>query len=411
MSSLKITLRARLRSTWYRIKRAGYRAQIWRERLKRKLPGRAPKPQDGPLDPPRYAQASAQRCPDRVVIFAPQKLLRQTAPLTVDDEIHPHFQFDLEHTVPELSVCRLPKGRVWGPTGAVITDDNVLLDDLSIAWHQEQKSKSQHPIFSNWRYHPVHRLSGTVAVLTTDGADLYYHWLFQLLPRIDLLERAGFGPDRIDHYVVNRAIHPYELDSLQRLGIRAEQIVETRVHPHVQAETLLAPSIPLHGSQFSKPLVDFVRTRLAGLPPAAECKRGQRRIYLTRHGAAYRHVFNEVQVRERVQARGFELVAPEELTFAEQIQLMTEAGVVLGPHGGGMSNTVFCAPGTRVGEIFAEEYVAPWFWFLASMTQVEYHYMIAAAKPRIERAKRWDSGAGMQVDLPKLERFLDRLLS
>lgn len=410
MPKLKNAMRARLRPTWYRMKRAGYRAQIWRERWRRRLPGYAAKPQDGPLDPPREAQSSTEHCPDRAVVLAPQKLLRQVAPLTIEAEVHPNFQFDLEHTVPEQSVCRLPNGRIWGPTGAVISEDNVLIEDLSIAWHQEQKSKGQHPIFVNWRYHPVHRLSGTTAVLTTDGANLYYHWLFQLLPRVDLLERAGYGPDRIDHYLVNRAIHPYELDSLIRLGIRPEQLIETRVHPHVQAETLLAPTIPLHGSQFSKPLVDFARTRLAGLPPAAECTPGKRRIYLTRHGAGYRHVINEAEVRECVQARGFELVAPEELSFAEQIQLMTEAGVVLGPHGGGMSNTVFCAPGTRVAEIFAEEYVAPWFWFLASMTGVEYHYMVAAAKPRIERAQRWDSGASMEVDLPKIERFLDCLL-
>ncbi len=403
-------MRARLRPTWYRCKRAGYRAQIWRERWRRKLPGYTAGPQDGPLDPPRAAQASVQLCTDRTVVYHEQKLLRQVAPQTIEAEIHPHFQFDLEHTVPEQTVCRISNGRVWGPTGAVITENNILLDDLSIAWHQEQKSKGQHPIFSNWRYHPVHRLSGTTAVLTTDGADLYYHWLFQLLPRVDLLERAGFGPDRIDHYLVNRAIHPYELDSLQRLGIRPEQLVETRVHPHVQAETLIAPTIPLHGSQFSKPLVDFVRTRLAGLRPAAECTPGNRRLYLTRQGAGYRHVLNETAVRERVQARGFELLAPEQLSFAEQIQVMTEASIVLGPHGGGMSNTVFCAPGTQVAEIFAEEYVAPWFWFLASMTQVEYHYMIGAAQPRIERAERWDSGASMEVDLPKLERFLDRLL-
>ena len=85
---------------------------------------------------------------------------------------------------------------------------------------------------------------------------------------------------------------------------------------------------------------------------------------------------------------------------------MAEAGIVIGPHGGGMSNLVFCAPGTRVGEIFAEEYVAPWFWFLATMTGLPYHYMIGAREPRPERAERWDSGASMTVDLEKLERFL-----
>ncbi len=54
-----------------------------------------------------------------------------------------------------------------------------------------------------------------------------------------------------------------QLDTLARLGIPREKLVETRVHPQVSAELLLAPSIPLHGSQFSQPLVDFVRAYMA----------------------------------------------------------------------------------------------------------------------------------------------------
>ena len=123
----------------------------------------------------------------------------------------------------------------------------------------------------------------------------------------------------------------------------------------------------------------------------------------------YRHVVNEAEVRERVLARGFEAIALEELRFEEQVQVMSEAGVVLGPHGGGMSNTVFCAAGTRVAEIFSQEYVAPWFWFLANITGVDYHYMIDAAAPRPELAERWNLGASMQVDLSKLDRLLDQL--
>ena len=110
---------------------------------------------------------------------------------------------------------------------------------------------------------------------------------------------------------------------------------------------------------------------------------------------------------------GPQLVAPthEELSFDNQVATLREARVVIGPHGGGMSNTVFCAAGTRVGEIFAEEYIASWFWFLANITGVEHHYMIGAAEPRAELAEAWNSGASMHVDLAKLELFVDRLLA
>ncbi|MAW60767.1 MAG: hypothetical protein CMJ94_08025 [Planctomycetes bacterium] len=416
MSRLSVALRARLRPTWYRLKRAGYRMQLRAERRRRASRTYQPQATDGPLDPPARTATTAAAASSmqdgvkrRIVVDPPQLLRRDRPPRTIETELHPHFQFDLEHEVPEMAVCELPHGRVWGETGAIVTAENVLLEDLSIAWQQDDKSRGQHPIFANWRYHPVHPLPGRAAALTTDGAQLYYHWLFQLLPRLDLLERAGIALDSVDHFIVNRATQPFELDTLARLGIPREKLVETRVHPQVSAELLLAPSIPLHGSQFSQPLVDFVRGRLAGLPRAQECQPGARRLYLTRAGAGYRHVVNEAEVRERVLARGFEAIALEELRFEEQVQVMSEAGVVLGPHGGGMSNTVFCAAGTRVAEIFSQEYVAPWFWFLANITGVDYHYMIDAAAPRPELAERWNLGASMQVDLSKLDRLLDQL--
>lgn len=416
LQRFRTQLKTKLRPAWYRLKRTGYKLEIVWERAWRSFPNRTAMPGDGPLDPPVRSVSSADWAKADPIhrrlerVDSEQVLLRESPPHTIEDALHPHFGFDHEHQVAPNVVCVLPNGRVWGDTGAIVSRDNELIEDLSIAWQTEAKSKGQHPIFANWRYQRMHALAGTTAALTTDGAELYYHWLFQLLPRLDVLERGGFPLDQIDHFLVNRATLPFERDTLERLGVPLDRVVETRNHPHVCAERLLAPSIPLHGSQFSPQLVRFVRERLGGLPPSAGCQPGTRRLYLTRSGAGYRHVVNEGEVRARVEQHGFEAIALEELSFEEQVQTMTEAAIVLGPHGGGMSNTVFCAPGTRVAEIFAEEYVAPWFWFLAAMTGVEYHYMIGAREPRPELAERWDSGASMTVDLDKLDRFLLSLI-
>ena len=43
----------------------------------------------------------------------------------------------------------------------------------------------------------------------------------------------------------------------------------------------------------------------------------------------------------------------EEYTFAEQIQMFIDADIVVSPHGSGLCHLTWCAPGTRVIEIFA----------------------------------------------------------
>ncbi len=48
---------------------------------------------------------------------------------------------------------------------------------------------------------------------------------------------------------------------------------------------------------------------------------------------------------------GFEAIFMEDLSLAEQIRLMGETAVLLAPHGAGLTNMMFCAPGTQVVEI------------------------------------------------------------
>jgi capsular polysaccharide biosynthesis protein len=43
----------------------------------------------------------------------------------------------------------------------------------------------------------------------------------------------------------------------------------------------------------------------------------------------------------------------EEYTFQEQIQLFTDADVVVGAHGSGLCHLIWCTKGTQVVEIFA----------------------------------------------------------
>ena len=45
-------------------------------------------------------------------------------------------------------------------------------------------------------------LDGTVAVLFADGATLFSHWMFDLLPKLEALGRAGWTPDKIDYFLV-----------------------------------------------------------------------------------------------------------------------------------------------------------------------------------------------------------------
>ena len=129
-------------------------------------------------------------------------------------------------------------GRVLAPYGAVMTEDDTLLFDLSP--YYGAATPSQHPVFLRCRPPAVTDVSGSVGVLTTRGSENYYHFLTDVLPRLELLRRAGAEPDA---YVVNRSTR-FQRDLLDHLGLTADRCLGDEKYPHVRADELVVPSLP-----------------------------------------------------------------------------------------------------------------------------------------------------------------------
>lgn len=73
-----------------------------------------------------------------------------------------------------------------------------------------------------------------------------------------------------------------------------------------------------------------------------------RRIVLSRRGFAQRQLLNEAEIIDLLEQRGFEVVFPEHLSFAEQVILYNSADIIVGSASSAMTNCIFCRPGTKV---------------------------------------------------------------
>jgi capsular polysaccharide biosynthesis protein len=89
-----------------------------------------------------------------------------------------------------------------------------------------------------------------------------------------------------------------------------------------------------------------------------------------------------------LQRSGFEIVCCEELTFEQQVWLFREAETVIGPHGGGFANLVWCQPGTKVLEILGSNSVRRCYWSICSALGLRHH--CGVAEQRADNALRVD---------------------
>lgn len=302
---------------------------------------------------------------------------------------------------PPAFVAVIPSGRATGHYGAAITADNTLLFDLSPYFRADVPT--QHPIFLRARLPSLERFAGTVAVLTTRGSDNYYHFLTDVVPRIVLLEKSGIS---VDKYLVNRSL-PFQGELLERFGISGDRVIESRLHPHLQADRLVVPTLPDPNMETPGWIVTALRDRLAPTGGAQP----RRRIYIGRGTRRHdRIVLNEPDVLAVLERRGVTPLDPATLPIAEQIQAFASAELIVAPHGAALTNLMFCSPGARVIELFAPDYVNVCFWALAAQVEgLEYRYAVGHGSPGPVGKAMMAVSSDIEVDIGRLEAVLDTL--
>jgi hypothetical protein len=96
-------------------------------------------------------------------------------------------------------------------------------------------------------------------------------------------------------------------------------------------------------------------------------------LYIARRNRMGRSVANEDEITSMLLSRfdGVEIVYLEDLSFTEQIKMFRCAKAIIGPHGGGLTNIIFCRPGTFVLE-FQLPNMATMYWHLCALYGLNY---------------------------------------
>jgi capsular polysaccharide biosynthesis protein len=190
----------------------------------------------------------------------------------------------------------------------------------------------------------------------------YYHWICDVLPRI---QRAlPYLPAETKFIIPEKLSRPF-WDALNAVGIPIERCVEFKGRrPWIVQNLIHVPPVAMTGDH-TRETVDLLRKTVFKTLGITPNQSPSRKIYISRKTGLERVLVNEAEVFEAIRPMGFEQIFCEDLTFAEQVAAFSDAGFVLGPHGGGLTNAIWCTPGDRVLEIFHPGSVRRCYWSIA----------------------------------------------
>lgn len=230
----------------------------------------------------------------------------------------------------------------------------------------------------------------------------YYHWLAEVLLKVQFIEPSSFS-------VVLPESYPRFADESFAL-FPWRQILKVPAGMSVVAKRLTVvgnPPTSGHNAVHFKRLSDTLR----GLSCAPE--RGTHRLFLRRPRTAMRFISNEDEVLAALGEYGFVGVDAATLTFTEQVRLFAGCQFLVAAHGAGLTNLIFMATGGSLLELYRElDAEIRWmnieYWDLCAAAGIRYYYQFCRVTKR--QGPRADD-VELAVDVAKLRRNVETMLS
>ncbi|WP_246693797.1 glycosyltransferase family 61 protein [Methylobacterium sp. WL18] len=187
----------------------------------------------------------------------------------------------------------------------------------------------------------------------------YGHWLLEFVPRMlwfnDAACPGGF-PICIDDHMP--ATHRQIVALIDE---RDRPVLELPGVPLHFRELGIAPvptlfpfdtreGVPVYDTIWPGDVLGAMRRKILERLAArdVDLARTGRRIVLSRRGFAQRQLVNEAEIVATLQPHGFEVVHPEQLTFAQQVSLYHSADIIVGSASSALTNCIFCHPKAKV---------------------------------------------------------------
>ena len=257
---------------------------------------------------------------------------------------------------------------------------------------------------------------GRACLLTNAWNRTYHHWVADLLPQIVILEEAGVASrDGKVKFIIPKSPARWQLESLELLGVPTTSLV--RIDAQTFVEELLMPSFARREivgggwSVVSPGILRKLRERMyEGCGVEAHPKtRPHSKVYISRRMALGRQVINERELEQSLTRLGFRIAVTETMSYAEEVRLFSEAEIIVGAGGSGLSNVIFCRDKVKVVEIAANEpgskYPDSTDYSLSAGLGHGFSVYLAKPIPRLA-PNRFD----LAVDVPDFCRFLQKVM-
>ena len=315
------------------------------------------------------------------------------------------------------SIYKIIEGRLYTDRihdTAVILDNKIIEGPSFQLRNNINSNINDNIVFEKGTPRLLKKLNGSVLSLLTGGAgnENYWHWMYDVLPRIKLCEKVT-SLKSIDYFLLPNLKKKFQIETLELLNIPKKKLLSSESFRHIKTKQLFVTAHPyaitkdpvVNVDKMPKWIAEWLKEKfLSSLK--GEKKDYPKNIYIDRSDstsnvAHMRLIVNEKELIQFLRRKNFEILRLNDLDFIEQVKYFNNADCIVGLHGAGFANLTFCKSNTRVIE-FKTSNTGRMYEKLAQLNELKYTSIVSEA---ISHAYAKQLGH-IKIPLNILEKFI-----
>lgn len=313
-----------------------------------------------------------------------------------------------EVPLPEIRLDTVPRGLVVGSKFVVVSHDLRVFSEsywaeqnLNDGTHFQRQASTvvgaasiqMRPTILFHERPVTRQIKGPALLLGNPWSFNYHHWIVNCLARLWWIERYSELRDV-------PVIVPGDLNTFQQQSLKGMNVAADRILPFDGGQWLVDRLFFPTNGDFWPQQLRWIRQRLFDHFGIVDSP-GERLLYISRSDAHNRRILNEPDVAQYLAAKGFERLELAAMPLGEQIRAFSQARLIVGPHGSGLTNIMFGAENLGTLELHPNDEVNHVFWVLANAMQQQYAF-VSGTKVNADR--------DFTVQIADLDAMIARLI-
>ena len=286
----------------------------------------------------------------------------------------PHL-FNLVHEAGQVGLASLADVSLVTPHGLLFDNDSRLMAD---SYHNKEMIKIplrevQSMLSAGLHTNGPQRVVDKPAILLLGPWSwIYHHWLIEDLTRLWVFD---YFPELKNYpLVVPGNLLDFHKASLDAFGINIQNVIpydgSNWIFRRLLVPTFLAPG------GHSRRQINWLRRNFFRAFDIKHRNIGKRRLFISRNDVETRQILNEREVIDFLQNYNFEVILSSKLSLSEQIETFSDAEIICGSSGSGLTNHIFAPKSATLIEIQPDTYINRVHWFSSNLCCQKYMFII-----------------------------------